>query len=437
MNANIYIDKGKKKIPSSIVLLLTIYVVGCYVTEIDVIKQLLPYPRVIPGLALVVLLILMGRRSLSGLRFGLFPKLLLPVLIYLGVLLVMLFLLNLNALRPVYSTSRSVVAVLELSILFLVSWQSLEAISLGDNQEGRIISWGLLGTMLALLVGQLLIPEWRSGIGGIRMSGGANPNQLGFFAFFGVVWAHYISLKKRKWDRLEIALYALSTIAMVWSLSRTVIFGWLVLYGFYFSCLIGRYTLSLTVRPPKIKSIGKLLVVFVALAAMSTYLASRTDVLQSIINAQKVEQRLAGSESLQSRLDAWQRLWNYFERAPATGSAGWWNSTNLLPYQGTGRATSPHNLYVRILSEVGIIGLISVLLYPAIVSVGLLSNILTEPISSQNTTIYCFVLASILSVFAGQLFEDRYMVGVMSQGNAISAFVMTIGLHEVLAHEKS
>jgi hypothetical protein len=29
------------------------------------------------------------------------------------------------------------------------------------------------------------------------------------------------------------------------------------------------------------------------------------------------------------------------------------------------------------------------------------------------------------------------MVGVMSQGNAISAFVMTIGLHEVLAHEKS
>jgi hypothetical protein len=131
-------------------------------------------------------------------------------------------------------------------------------------------------------------------------------------------------------------------------------------------------------------------------------------------------------------MEAWSRLWPHFEDAPATGSAGWWNATNLLPWHGEGSgATSPHNLYVRLLSEVGLFGLMLVLIYPSIVALGLLANTFLLPFSSRDAEVSFFLFCSVFSVFLGQLFEDRYMVGIFNEGNLIVVFVLAAGLYEI------
>lgn len=227
-------------------------------------------------------------------------------------------------------------------------------------------------------------------------------------------------------------LYVVSTLVMFWSLSRTVLAGWITLNTLVYSHRVLIYFYKILKDPLyKYKRLVPLMG-FIALFLMAGLWVPQTNYLQTAANFQKVEQRLSGSEGLESRMDAWGRLWPYFEDAPATGSAGWWNATNLLPWQGIGSgATSPHSLYVRLLSEVGLLGLTAVLLYPAAVALGLLANAFALPVMSRRTYIYLYLFGSILSVFLGQLFEDRYMVGIFNNGNIIVIFLVTAGLYEI------
>jgi len=161
------------------------------------------------------------------------------------------------------------------------------------------------------------------------------------------------------------------------------------------------------------------------------------DAFRLVADMEKVEQRISGSSGLDSRVQAWNRLWDFFEAAPVTGKAGWWNSTNLLPTTSSyGVATSPHNLYIRLLSEVGIIGLIAVLSYPVILAITLLVGSFRSPLFSLEGNTYMFLFASIVSVFVGQIFEDRYLVGIMSISNGVVIFVLIAGLYEIVGESR-
>ena len=99
-------------------------------------------------------------------------------------------------------------------------------------------------------------------------------------------------------------------------------------------------------------------------------------------------------------------------------------------------ATSPHNLFVRLLSESGIIGLISVLLLPFTVIIMLFLRLLSQRLSSNKFFVLLFAMASLISVLVGQLFEDRYMVGVGGIDSGIIYFILVCAINEILKKEK-
>lgn len=419
----------------NVVLLSAYFVVG-YAVKIDQIEGLLPGAQFIP---LGILIVGGGNlfiRSIARKPFGLFPVRLRLFYVYIAVSLVLLVAVNLNALRPTYSIFRVIVSVgiLALSIIFF--WQALQVIETTKMRRGRLLTYSLLTLLIILLLGQLTIPEWATGIGGIRMSGGSNPNQLAFLAFFAIFWAHYSTLKKRAWERAEVYLYVVSLVVLAWSLSRSVILTWISLYFIYFAIagvlhfahlLRGRVRLSVL---RKIVATGVFCLLLVP--AIPT-LEKTVYILQDF---QKIEQRLSGESGLQSRIRAWKDIWPYFTEFPITGRAGWWNSTNVNSRVG-GRmtATSPHNLFVRLLSESGIIGLILVLLLPFTVMIMLFLRLLSQRLSSNKFFVLLFAMASLISVLVGQLFEDRYMVGVGGIDSGIIYFILVCAINEILKKE--
>lgn len=94
-------------------------------------------------------------------------------------------------------------------------------------------------------------------------------------------------------------------------------------------------------------------------------------------------------------------------------------------------ATSPHNLFVRLLSEIGIIGLISVLFLHLTVIIMLFLRILIQRSSTNRFFVLLFTMASLISVLVGQLFEDRYMVGVGGIDSGIIYFMLVCAINEL------
>jgi len=417
---------------SLIVVLLSAYFVMGYIVQIKGVERVLPEAQFIPLGTLIFGCGYLLIRSLVRRPFGLFPYRLRLVYVYIAVSLVLLVTANLNALRPLYSISRVMVSfgILSLSIVFF--WQALRVIETSDMRCGRFLTYSLLSLLVILLLGQLTIPGWAAGIGGVRMSGGSNPNVVAFIALISIFWAHYLSLKRGVWKWSAISLYTIASIVLTWSFSRSVILTWASLYLVYFGVIGASHLARLLQERIRVDFIRKVIVIgafcLILIPAAPTF-QKAAYILQDF---QKVEQRLTGESGLQSRLRAWRDIWPYFTDFPITGRAGWWNATSINSRLG-GKMTadSPHNLFVRLLSESGIVGLVSVLLFPLIVMLLLLSVVIYEKVNSDIFYVCLFVLSSLLAVFLGQFFEDRFMVGVGGIGNGVIVFILCCGLLEV------
>jgi O-antigen ligase len=419
----------KVKFESIITTCATLFVIISYITGIIHIQGLLPSPAIVNGSALLLPVILMGYRSAIKYRLGLFPKRLKYFYIYAAFLLATLVFVNLNSLRPSYSISRSLFSVLEFAAMTVLSWQAISSMIYGETDSSWIMSYGLIATMSSLLVGQLLIPAWEWGIG-IRMSGGTNPNQVAFFAFLGIVWAHHNSIKSKSTRREDVLLYISSFLVLAWSMSRSILLSWFILYAILFSYFLISKASLFFLKSPRV-SISNLKI-FIVISLLVTFLfvyLPNYEFIQAAQSFQRIDERFTGVENVESRLEAWRDLWDYFVEAPLTGAAGWWNASELLPNH-PGRATSPHNLYVRLLSEVGALGTLAVLMYPIYITIGLLAKTLTAPVLSQQGIMNCFLFAVLISVSVGQMFEDRYLVGVFDQSNYIIIFILTLSLNE-------
>lgn len=418
---------------SLIVVVLSAYFVVGYSVKISGIERVLPGAQFIPLGILVVGVGYLFIRSIARKSFGLFPIRLWLFYAYIAVLFVLLVAANLNALRPAYSISRVMVSVgiLALSIVFF--WQALQVIKQTEMRQGRMLTYSLLFLLIVLLLGQLTIPEWAAGVGGVRMSGGSNPNQVAFLAFFAIFWAHYSALKQEIWEKENIYLYVVASIVLMWSLSRSVILTWASLYFLYFG-IIGLSHLARFLRGKiKLGLLRKMAAAGVFCLLLIPTVPTLEKAVYVLQDIQKVEQRLRGESGLQSRLRAWKDIWPYFTESPLTGRAGWWNSTNInSKVGGYMTATSPHNLFVRLLSETGIIGMLSVLLLPVYIISFLTFNVILKKVHENSFFISLFMVSSLISILVGQLFEDRYMVGLGGIDSGIIYFILTCSMNDVL-----
>lgn len=345
--------------------------------------------------------------------------------LYMIFLCVMLSLTSMFALNPSYSFIRGILSVITFAIALTVFYNIL--IFYSKSQLWRnYFSIAILFSLLIIIIGQLLIPEWKSGGGGVRLSGGTNPNQVGFYALFITFMSHYNSILDKKWTKINKINWILSFVVIMWSMSRSIILSLVIFYFIYFSYFILRkyiFNYLLLGKIPKsiVKKTFYVILVIVGITFAFKY-------IKTLPSYQFIEARFTGTSGIESRTEAWQYLLTYFYDNPIFGGIGWFNATNLV--DNVVDANSPHNLYVRLLSETGLIGLVSVLIYPSIICIMLIIiSFRLKDNEQKNIKQTVLTFTFLIAIFIGQFFEDRYLVGFINVTNSIFICILAISLY--------
>lgn len=258
--------------------------------------------------------------------------------------------------------------------------------------------------LIYIILGQLFIQEWIWG-DGLRLSGGVNPNRMAFLTLYFLFQTHINALLINKWTRLKKVIWLLSLIIIIWTFSRTVMLTVLTVYYIYLS-----YYIITKFRSVSKKGINFRKTIIFTLKILCY--ASVFGVLFKVIFNNdiylNVVDRILNVENMYSRTDAWNVIMESFSNNPLFGTYGWWGSKNAL-ISLSHIPDSSHNFFVRVLSEVGIIGLISIVIMPIIIMCLLLLNNTRITFVFQNA-IGIYLFAIIISIFfVAQFFEDRYL----------------------------
>lgn len=349
------------------------------------------------------------------------------------VLFLFLFLLLpdvISSENPLYSLTRIPVtcAILLFSLIFFSRVLASQGFTSG--WIAMLMSKGLLLVLLIAITGQYTIGAWSMHWGGFRLHGASNPNTIAQFGIFSLFWAHYVTLKSGGWSKINIMLSLASLIVVFHSLSRSVILALTVMYSMYFSIMtLSQLTLFTKGRIRK-NLIAISVIVFASIGCVLISLPNTGGIFVELFRLQAIEQRLSAG-TLEQRMIGWKYLWPYFTNMPLTGGAGWWNATNIVEAtSGYGGVTSPHSLYVRLLSEVGLIGTVAVLVLPFAVAISLAKEVVTSDISSKKFKLMSLILCFIAGIFARQVFEDSYLVGLGEMGSSIVIFSISVAISE-------
>lgn len=290
---------------------------------------------------------------------------------------------------------------------------------------------------LSFIFGFIFLEGFGGGFGGFRLSGGINPNAVGFFSYMSLVWVVLVSRLSYGWTKSSIFLLFLSMLVLLWSGSRASILAGSIFIAtmavFAFFKLICSWRLSKNV----IKIPSVFLVVVVVFSFTANILTS--GVFFEYIGLRIVDPFSSGGDSnFSSRLNAWVVLLERFNDSPVYGVWGWYNATRVLNGLGEGVAESPHSLYVRLLSEVGLIGLASVVVLPfGAMIFGLAAIYKTSgswcprPSLRDHQINYASVVRIAISGLAGiflgrEFFEDSYLTGYLSFTTVFSMFLVAV-----------
>lgn len=361
-------------------------------------------------------------------NFGIIRKSLIPFYIYALFLGAALLTSTMFAISPGYSAVRVIIAVSLFVFQMILFYEMNEAYHRLKKWRKFLIFSFFVFLSLLLLV-QLVNPNWI--MGSIRMTGGTNPNLISFFALFIVFVTHYSALVDKKWSKTHIMVYILGSVVILWSMSRSVIMSWIILYALYFlyqtfyediaRLFKGKLSIRLITRSV-LTIISILIVIFIIKYIQGTLL------YYQLVN------RFTGTEGVDLRSSAWEVLLGYFSNNPLFGGVGWWYATEVL--DGFVGANSPHNLYVRLLSEVGLIGTFAVLIFPIAIILILALLAFSNKLSGNLKSRMILVSGFLIAIFAGQYFEDRYLIGYMQIANTIFVWPLALGLFLIINHKR-
>lgn len=323
---------------------------------------------------------------------------------------------SLFALNPVHSVSRALISIGIYSAMFFI-YRKVATTYIQNIKWGVFLSKTFTVLMVVIIVGQMVVPDWRMGIGGVRITGGTNPNTVSFFALFIIFISHFNGLTN-KWTKLNKINWLLAVVILLWSMSRgsilafaafyAVYFGWYFVKGGLNFLLKGRLSKKF-VRNSFIVSVFAVIVYFIMILVRDTNFYRFTIL------------RLTGSDGFSTRTQTWDTLLAYFNQNPLFGGIGWWNATNVLHEGG-----SPHSLYVRLLSEVGVVGTVAALALPIFIVLGLIFKSYLEK-NALYEKVKMLTASFLIAVFVTQITEDIFLVGYFELKNIIIIFSIALG----------
>jgi len=295
----------------------------------------------------------------------------------------------------------------------------------------------LIGFLAFLIIIGLIWEGARSGgMGGLRLSGGVNPNTVGLHAL-GILlfWSWCLFLLKNS-NIYDWTLIFLALLVLAWSFSRAAIGAAFV---FFIALLLIHFFKKITLLTPKIKkrnaslAIAGLLCILVVSGLTIKYWEIAVESHRVFAY---IEQRVSLQEdrNILSRQVAWRHLAPYYENKPLTGGAGWYYSTKILSDAGGLKAaSSPHSLYLRLIAEVGIFGAILILLLPIFgITLGVYLSCL-RPYSYRNGIwkMDAIATAAIISLFAREFFEDSYTTEYFNFTSSIMLFFIAAIINSI------
>lgn len=346
-------------------------------------------------------------------------------IIYFLLLICAVSLSNMFAVNPTYSLLRGTYSIGLYLFMFFI-YKAVNENYLSKVNWRLFLSRFFFITLLIILIGQITIPEWRAGVGGVRLSGGTNANFVSFFALFVIFTSHLNALLDGgKWTKLNRINWLLGLVSLLWSMSRSAILGFVVFYtiyiGWYF--VKGYLTAFLRGELPKklVKNTLKAIVAILTLVLFVKYILP-----QNVY--EQVMMRLTGEEGFTTRALAWDILLSHFQDNPLFGGIGWFYSPNVLP-GASGVADSAHNSYIRILSEVGLVGFIPIMILPVVVMIWLFikSYKAYRQKETNKERVFLIVNAYLISLFCIIFFENHFLSGLFRLSNLVIILVISLG----------
>lgn len=343
------------------------------------------------------------------------------LLIYFSFLLSALSITSVISVDPTSSFLKGIYSTGMYLLVFFIFKKMNELYIMQANWRNKF-SNSFLISMLIIIVGQLVLPEWKTGVGGVRLSGGTNPNLVSFFSFFVIFISHYNSLINARWFKIDKVNWLLANIILIWSMSRSGYLGYGVFYMAYIGWFFIIKDVSLLLKGKITKRLLKrtlLMVLIIPIIGLFYNRFKNTGFYHYTVL------RVTGESGITTRTNAWEILLSYYKQNPLLGGVGWWNASDVLP-NVVGMASSPHSLYVRLLSEVGIIGTVAVLALPIFIVLGLVikSGLANDP---KKEKMMVLTSSFLFGAFALQFFEDKFLTGIFGMGNNILIWVMAIG----------
>ena len=349
------------------------------------------------------------------------------IILYTLILAISLVMSAFFSIKPMFSLLRIFITILIFIISFYFFWQLCDSLFI---QKRNMKIWEVAFALffVLIIIGQLIIPDWKSGISGIRLSGGTNPNFVSFFAFFIMITTHFYSIGNG-WSKRRVFLYILSLIIIVWSMSRSVLLSVGVLWLSY-GMFLALKQINFLIKGKFKRNRLAFPLVIIAGGVFSFLL---WEMFKQLTISDVIFSRLTSSGGWETRMAAWKVLWPYFTNNIWFGTAGWWNATHILDEKWQpGMATSPHNLYIRLLAEVGIVGTIMIISLPVVLIFLLLLKCLREYRVNLYYNQNIFLTSTLLALLIGQFFEDRYLVGIAGLGNSIVIFCFVLCFHYLI-----
>lgn len=312
---------------------------------------------------------------------------------------------SITSINSIYSIYSGLFIVALLTIMFNVIGPFL--ISLNTNIGlRRKLSLHFLLILLIAILGDFLIPSWNWD-STIRLSGGVNPNMLALIALFIFIW--FIDLKIDKlFSRLSNLGLLLSLIVLLWTVSRGRIGSMVILIVYLSLCIfivmmIPKFQFKFKKKKAMINCVLGIIILMIISVGLFVALQN-----EGIVN------RL--STPIDGRENAWLILIEGFNQNKLFGSFGWWNANDVVKQYATDNiniASSAHNLYLRLLSEVGIIGLVFIMALPLYLVIKSMKTFFLK-VNIDNTRRLKLILYSgaLIAFFASQFFEDQYLNGI-------------------------
>jgi len=285
---------------------------------------------------------------------------------------------------------------------------------------------------ISLMIGGLLLGDFRGGGGGgLRLSGGINPNTVGLVSLLGLFLCFIAAYIEDKWRTITLVTALFATITLFWSFSRASILA----FAFFLLLLAAFHVVK---KPTLIyRKLPKYALVTVTLSLPAVLVICHvlpTDAVWAYTTRRFDFAHIEGDGNVQSRFMAWKLLYKEFLQNPLFGTLGWYNASHFLSATAGDHASSPHGLYPRLLSEVGVLGTVLVLLLP-IAAIIKGTNLAFRKfhrrgcdfVSERISRVAPVATSALLALFmVREIFEDTYLTSLAANTNTL--FVIFLSL---------